>query len=167
MNFNNNTRRFIQIIDKIPMFEGLKPVQALEILKLCRPRGFSHHEVLCKHGTRSTEMYILLTGTLVVTAPDGTPLTKLSPITIVGEMGLITGSPRSANVISEQQTSVFEISKLKFDVLMKKSPDIGFRIYRNIIHILSQRLDNNNQQLAESQRELTSMKEKVAAQPAI
>ena len=82
-------------------------------------------------------------------------------------MGLVTGSPRSANVMASQQVSVFEISKLKFDVLMKKSPDIGFRIYRNIIHILSERLENNNHQLAQSQRSLASMKEKVAAFPAV
>ena len=149
------------------MFQGLKPVQALEILKVCKPRGFSDRETLCKHGTRSTEMYVLLSGNLVVTAIDGTPLTQLSPITIVGEMGLVTGSPRSANVMASQQVSVFEISKLKFDVLMKKSPDIGFRIYRNIIHILSERLENNNHQLAQSQRSLASMKEKVAAFPAV
>lgn len=167
MNFNNNTRRFIQIIDKIPMFEGLKPVQALEILKVCKPRGFSHHEILCKHGTRSTEMFVLLTGELLVTAIDGTPLTKLTPITIVGEMGLITGAPRSANVIAEKQASVFEISKIKFDVLMKKSPDIGFRIFRNIIGILSERLENNNKQLASSQKALADMKEKMAALPAV
>jgi len=167
MNFTDNTRRFIQIIDKIPMFEGLKPFQALEILKLCKPRGFSDREVLCKQGTRSTEMFILLSGNLLVTAPDGTLLTKLAPITIVGEMGLITGDPRSANVIADQKASVFEVSKIKFDVLMKKSPDIGFRIYRNIIHILSQRLGNNNKQLAESQRALAKMKEQVAAVPTV
>lgn len=167
MDLNNNTRRFIQIIGKIPMFQGLKPYQALEILKVCKPRSFGSREVLCKHGTRSTEMFVLLTGKLVITATDGTPLTTLSPITIVGEMGLITGAPRSANVIAEQQVSVFEITKLKFDVLMKKSPDIGFSIYRNIIHILSERLENNNKQLAESQRALASMKEKVAALPAV
>jgi CRP/FNR family transcriptional regulator, cyclic AMP receptor protein len=166
MNFNNNTRRFIQIIDKIPMFEGLKPVQALEILKVCRPKMFSDREIVCQHGSRSSEMYILLSGKLRVTATDGTPLTELSPITIVGEMGLVTGSPRSANVVAIQQTSVFEISKIKFDVLMKKSPDIGFRIYRNIILILSQRLENNNSQLASSNRALAKMKDKVAALPA-
>ncbi len=149
------------------MFRGLKPNEALEILKVCKPLSFSEREVLLKHGTKSTEMYVLLTGKLVVTTPDGTPLTHLSPITIVGEMGIITGQPRSATVIAEQQVSTFEISKLKFDILMKKSPEIGFKIYRNIIFILSQRLDNNNQNLAENKRELSDLRAKVSSLPTV
>ena len=35
-------------------------------------------------------MYILLSWNLVVTAPDWTALTTLSPITSVGELGIIT-----------------------------------------------------------------------------
>ena len=59
----------------------------------------------------------------------------------------------SANVIASGATNVFEISKIKFEVLLKKFPDIGFVIFRNIIQTLSSRLDNTNQQLVESQRE--------------
>ncbi len=157
MQLTDNTRRFIQIIDKIPMFQRLNPPQALEILKMCKPLSFSGREIVCEQGTKSTEMYVLLTGKLTVAAPDGTALANLSPITIVGEMGLITGQPRSATVITAQAASVFEISKIKFDILLKKHPEIGFVIYRNIIHILSQRLDDNNHQLAATQRKLDAI----------
>ena len=167
MQLTDNTRRFIQIIDKIPMFQRLKPNQALEILKLCKPCAFSNREIVCEHGTRSAEMYILLNGKLVVTAPDATPLTTLSPVTIVGEMGLVTGRPRSATVIAEGPSSVFEISKLKFDIVLKKYPEIGSIIYRNIIHILSQRLDGNNKLLAASQRELANMRPQAAMEPSL
>lgn len=153
MQITENTKRFIGILAKIPMFQRLQPVQALEILKICKPTSFDDRETLCEHGSKSTEMYILLSGKLVITAPDGTALTTLSPITSVGEMGIITNQPRTANVIAEGKTNVFEISKIKFEVLLKKFPDIGFVIFRNIIQTLSSRLDNTNQQLVESQRE--------------
>ena len=48
---------------------------------------------------------------------------------------------------------MFEISKIKFEVLLKKFPDVGFVIFRNIIQTLSSRLDNTNQQLVQSQKE--------------
>ena len=167
MTNQNNVKRFIHIIDKIPMFQGLKPGQALEILKMCRPQVFSDRATLLAQGSRSTEMYILLSGKLVVTAPDGTPLTHLTPVTMVGEMGVITGQPRSANVIAEEKASVFEISKLKFDILLKKYPDIGFKVYRNVIDLLSQRLDNNNKLRADSQREVAQLRDQASAQPAV
>ena len=157
MNLTANTRRFIQILDKVPMFQRLKPHQALEVLKLCRPITVMTGELICRHGTESTEMYILLSGIFQIQAYDGTLLTRLSPVNIVGEMGLITGHPRSATVLAEQQGSILEISKIKFDVLLKKHPEIGYLIYRNIIHILSQRLEDTNTQLAASQRQITKL----------
>ena len=158
MEITEHTKRFIGILAKIPSFQRLQPVQALEILKICKPTSFDDRVTLVAHGSKSTEMYILLSGELVVTAPDGTALTKLSPITSVGEMGIITNQPRTANVIVSGKANVFEISKIKFEVLMKKFPDIGFVIFRNIIQTLSSRLDNTNQQLVDSQHNLARLK---------
>lgn len=155
---SENAKRFLNILGKIPMFQRLMPAQALEILKICVPKSLGDRQLVCEFGTKSTEMYILLSGTLVVMAPDGTPLTRLSPITTVGEMGVITGQPRSATVVADKKASIFVLSKIKFEVLMKKYPDIGFVIYRNIIQILSQRLENTNQQLVDSQHSLAQLK---------
>ena len=165
MQLTNDAQRFVQIIDKIPMFEGLRPPQALQILKICRPLSYSAKEVVCEHGTKSTEMFVLLTGLLSIVAPNGTTLTNLAPITIVGEMGLITGRPRSATVVADTAIDVFGITKLKFYVVMKKYPEIGFKVYRNIIHIISERLDNNNQLLADRQRELVDLRSYVETLP--
>ena len=91
---SENTRRFVHILDKIPLFQRLTPAQAVENLKICKPQSFSQKEVLCEFGSKSTEMHILLLGKLVVTAQDGTALTSLTPITTVGEMGVIKAQPR-------------------------------------------------------------------------
>ena len=151
---DDNTRRFISILGKIPMFQRLLPVQSLEILKICRPRAFDSLEVLTAHGSKSTEMYILLSGQLSVRGPAGTTIATLTPLESVGEMGIITGQPRTATVVSVGKSNVFEISKIKFEVMLKKFPDIGFVIFRNIILTLSNRLDTTNQQLTEKSREI-------------
>ena len=152
MEITEHTQRFIGILAKIPMFQRLQPVQALEILKICKPKTFEDREALFDQGSKRTEMYILLSGELVVTALDGTALTKLSPITSVGEMGIVTNEPRTATVIASGKTNVFEISKIKFEVLLKKFPDTGFIIFRNIILTLSSRLNSTNLQFVESQK---------------
>lgn len=161
MKITDTTRRFLQILEKIPMFQRLTPSQSLEILKICTPKSYRQMEVLCEFGSKSTEMYILLSGKLAITAPDGTPYTYLSPIEPVGEMGVITGQPRSAKVIASEPSSVFEISKIKFEVLMRKYPDVGFVIFRNIIQTLSGRLGSTNEQLALCQRQLADLRSGV------
>ncbi len=134
------------------------PRQSLEILKICKPRSFGDREMLFECGRKSTEMHILLSGTLTITAADGTRIAELSPITSVGEMGVITGEPRTATVVAFKRASVFELSKIKLEVLLKKYPDIGFLIYRNIIGILSGRLNNTNKDLIACQQELVEIK---------
>ena len=67
LKLDENTKRFIGILGKIPMFQRLLPVQSFEI---CRPRTFDNLEVLIKHGSKSTEMYILLSGQLTVRVPQ-------------------------------------------------------------------------------------------------
>ena len=158
MEISESTQRFVGILQKIPMFQRLSPAQALEILKICRPSSFSDREIVCEFGSKSTEMYILLSGKLVVNAADGTPLTHLTPITTVGEMGVMTGEPRSATVIADMQASGFVISKIKFEVLIKKYPDIGFAIYRNTIQTLSGRLNETNKQLISCQHDLAQLR---------
>ena len=158
MKLSDSTRRFIHILEKIPMFERLTPSQALEILKICTPRSFAAREVVCEFDSKSTEMYILLSGRLVVTAPDGTPITYLTPITSVGEMGVLTGQPRSARVVAAEPSNVFLLTRIKFEVLIRKFPDAGFVIFRNIIQTLSSRLGSTNDQLTASHRELAELK---------
>ena len=162
MKLEDSTRRFIHILEKIPMFQRLTPSQALEILKICTPKSFSAKEAVVEHGSKSTEMFILLSGKLVVIAPEGTGLTQLTPITSVGEMGVITGQPRSATVVVAEKANVFVLSRIKFEVLIKKFPDVGFVIFRNIIQTLSQRLGSTNDQLADANRELVDLRSAVA-----
>lgn len=163
MQLDENKKRFMGILGKIPMFQRLLPVQKLEILKICRARSFSDLEVVTEHGSKSTEMFILLSGKLQVRGVTGSTLATLTPITSVGEMGIITGQPRTATVISIGSANVFEISKIKLDVMLKKFPDIGFIILRHIILTLSDRLDNTNHQISEAHRELEKLKTEAGA----
>ena len=61
-------------------------------------------------------------------------------------------------VVAHKRASVFELSKIKLEVLLKKYPDIGFLIYRKIMGLLSERLNNTNKDLIACQQELAEIK---------
>ena len=61
-----HSNKFIRIIGKIPMFQGLQTGHVMEVLKTIEPRVFTPKQVVCESGSKSTEMYILLTGQLAV-----------------------------------------------------------------------------------------------------
>ena len=125
-----------------------------QLLNICQPGALKDGDELCRSDTRSDEMYILLTDQLSVVTAEGLRVATILPVTTVGEMGIITGQPRTATVVSVGKSNVFEISKIKFEVMLKKFPAIGFVIFRNIILALSNRLDTTNQQLTEKSREI-------------
>jgi hypothetical protein len=68
------------------------------VIQTCTRQKFREGEVLFGSGSPSTEMLLILSGVLLVRANTGAPLAQLFCPETVGEMGLLTGEPRSATV---------------------------------------------------------------------
>ena len=109
---NTNTNReklLIQVLRKIPIFNGLSPSQVKRILSLCTHKQYEPGEFVCRSNTESDEMYILLSGEVAIVTPEGMKVATILPVTTVGEMGVVTGQPRSATVEVTRQTAIFVI----------------------------------------------------------
>ena len=50
----DRVQRLIQVIKKIPLFDGLSPTQVQTVLGACTPKRLEAGEVLCAAGTRSS-----------------------------------------------------------------------------------------------------------------
>ena len=136
--------KIIQVIRKIPLFTGLSPTQMKALFGICQSGLYQPDEVLCESDTDSTEMFILLGGELGIYTGDGVLVATESPVTTVGEIGIITEQPRSATVIAVKASNVFQIRKVQFDRLIMEDVEMGRKIYKNVVDTLSNRLTNNN-----------------------
>ena len=161
----------IQLLKKIPIFDGLPPTQVRQLLGICQPKPLDTGERLCTSDTPSDEMYILLTGQLDVTTAEGLWVATILPVTTVGEMGVITGQPRAATVEVIKAAKILAIQKPRFDALLQADQDICSRIFRNVIHILAEKLVNDNIHLRDFQVEkdrfagrLTSLESQIDLQ---
>lgn len=143
----------VQVLRKIPLFDSLTPVQIRKILSLCLHKVYQPEQVVCRSNAPSDELYILLSGELAVVTGEGMKLASINPVTTVGEMGVITSQPRSATVEAIKPSNVFVLHKQQFDVALRDDVDMQIQIYRNIIGILSAKLDNDNDRLSEYQRD--------------
>ena len=140
--------QFIAAIKRIPLFQGLKPDQAVALLRVCSRRSVDKNEALCKFGEPSNDMYILLSGQLSVLTQDGVQVALINPVAPVGEMGIFTGENRSATVIVREPATLFVLSKPLLDALMRRNPNIEIAISRNVIRALSQRIRDTNREVA-------------------
>ena len=80
-------------------------------------------------------------------ADGGLRLATISPVTTVGEIGVITGLPRSATVEVTKPTTILCIQKKRLDAILRGHRDLKAKLYENVIAMLSDKLVRDNVRL--------------------
>lgn len=151
----------INTLKKIPLFRGLSPSQIQVILGACQPQRFDAGKTLCASGTPPEEMYILLSGTLGVVTADGTLVATLTPVTTVGEMGIVTRQERKATVETLDVCNVLVIKRVAFEGVLKSDQSAEARVYRNIVDILAGKIVQDNVRMRDYLVEKVSQQERL------
>ena len=136
--------KVIGILEKIPIFKGLSIDQFKRIIHICSNKNLTVNEVLCRAEDESYEMFILIKGLLKVVFSNGKELSRVSPIGIVGEMGVFTNERRSASVVAASECIILSINKRELFWLFRNDSDLGTRILMNVINDMAHKLKKNN-----------------------
>ena len=91
--------------------------------------------VLCHEEDASTAFFILLSGVLKVRTGE-VSLGKVQAVDVVGEMGVITGTPRSATLEVESFARLIVIAQTEFEVLLEADDHMAAKIYRRLVDVL-------------------------------
>ena len=153
--------KLIQVIRKIPLFDGLGPTQIQLVLGACGPRRLEEGEVVCAADTPGDEMYILLSGEAAVYAPDESEVAKIQPVATIGEMSIVTKQPRTATVKATQASNVLVLKKLSLDMALKRDAEAQAKILRNVVEILAGKMNSDTARMREYQRELLTSQDAV------
>lgn len=133
-----------EVVRRVPIFQGLHEEQVDRLLSASHIATIEDGETVFTQGEESTTMLILLLGELEVRSEAGAVLATIAQYGVVGEMGVLTGEPRSATVVSVGAVTVLVITRRDLEALIGEDRDIGYQIYRNVTHILIERLRDNN-----------------------
>src|SRR6185295_16688552 len=98
--------------------------------------------IVFRQGDQGEKLYIVKTGVLeILAAPsdsaDPIPVAYLGKGEVLGELALLTGSPRSATARSPERAELFTLEKAVFLDLMKSLPPFS----RNLCLVLAKRLE--------------------------
>ncbi|MBV8717240.1 MAG: protein kinase [Chloroflexi bacterium] len=80
--------------------------------------------LICQRGERGAGMYIVKVGSVEVRlghGADGTSLYRLGPGDAFGEMALLTGEPRSADVVAIEDTTTWVLEQSAFEQVLSQS----------------------------------------------
>ncbi len=133
------------VLQPIPLFESLAKDAREFIAGRLRSEHFAPGEVIVRQGDTGDSLYILVSGLVKVTKreKDGTSheLARLQTGDYFGEMSLLAGQPRSADITAITETSTLKLSKPDLDGMLQDYPTIAVHFSR----VLSKRLRDISQ----------------------
>jgi serine phosphatase RsbU (regulator of sigma subunit) len=148
----------IDILGNIPIFQGLIESDYAEITPLLRQEKYPPGAHIIKEGTHGDSMCIIIKGSVEVTKSEGSGEEVLLEIlysgSYFGEFSLVDNMPRSANVISLEETELFRLEKKDFDALLARNASISGAFYKNCLELTFSRFRNTISNYAFSQENL-------------
>lgn len=141
---NEKQSHLVKVIQKIEVFRRFDPSDVQRLLRICKFRNFTGGDYIYTHGEASDEMLILLKGSLRVMGESGDELARIAPGNPIGEMGLFTGQPRSADIIANEKSTAIILRGSELKVLLAGAIDMHIKVLYNVIAILSQRVTDAN-----------------------
>ncbi len=141
---NERQYQLVQVITKIPLFSNFSLEEVQLLLRAGKVVQFQPDEQIYYFGDPSDEMLVLLSGRLAVLAESGEELARIGPGTPTGEMGLFTGQPRSATIVSLQACTAMVLGRKEIGLLLATNREMQVKVLQNLVKVLSQRLTEAN-----------------------
>lgn len=120
----------------VALAEGLAPY--LETVEL------GPGTVVMRQGEASQDMYFLRSGRVTVRLEGGQRLKTYGPGTIVGEVAMFLDTPRSATVVTTEQTTLHRLTRADLDRMTAETPSLAAAFHRYLVTQLCERVVHAN-----------------------
>lgn len=122
----------MNLLKNIHIFRDLQDADLDKLAKITAEENFDPGEVLFREGEPSTAFYIVHKGRVQITKDSGGGASKilaeLQAGDFFGEMGVIEETPRYANAVVAESSTILVVRKSDFDDLMAVNPSIAMKI---------------------------------------
>ncbi|MEO0495697.1 MAG: cyclic nucleotide-binding domain-containing protein, partial [Actinomycetota bacterium] len=128
------------------LFRGLEPGELDVLASFLEERTVEPSVVLCRAGEPGDALFVVTGGSLDVVAPavpgvtGSARIASISPGACVGEIAVIDGGSRSADVVATERSTVLTLSAESLARIEADRPEIYTRIMRNVLLMNLERL---------------------------
>ena len=142
-----------KMIDTTPWSKGFAPNQLTELARHMELHEVKKNEIIFEEGEQSNYLTLVVEGILAIT--KGGSIDAANRIAVVnkgrtfGEMSLLEAEPRSATVVAATDARLLIMYEGQFNTMLRKSPEIGVQFMIKIARLLSQRLRQTSNRLAD------------------
>ena len=122
-----------EILQRLQDVDVLSPLSELAheaLAEATRVHFYSKGEAIIRHGTMGDSLFVVHAGSVVVRLPDldstgWHQLAQLGPGSVFGEMALLTGEVRTADVVAASDVTALEISKDSLQPILRDHPELA------------------------------------------
>jgi CRP-like cAMP-binding protein len=137
-------------VERLAIFKELTSEQIDELFYWVQRRDYAPGATVIKEGRQPSGLFILMGGTVSVVKSSKfgkVKLTEISAPSILGEVGLLTGQPRSARVRAQTPVMVGFIPAPLFKNKLAENNVTALRLCLNMARILCKRLAETSDML--------------------
>jgi len=114
----------------------------------CIAVAFDPSDLMIEGGHSAAGLYLLLDGQISVLSSRGDRIAIIRAGSVVGEMALVDGGLRSADVVAETSVSALLMTKHQFQAIGGSRPEIALAVMTNLCRIMSSRVRHLHQMVS-------------------
>jgi CRP-like cAMP-binding protein len=141
--FRNRTvlPRIARAVHDLPLYAGLNSEQVARLAGVCGITTFEPGQTIFHEGVADNQMHVVLEGEVAITlASSAAPVGVVRSGECLGEMSLLTGAVHSATATAVTRVETAVLGHEALAELIRRRPDIGLHIYRNLAVGIGQKL---------------------------
>ena len=137
---------------QLPLFSDLGPDEIMDVLRIARVVQFAPGDMLCTRGEQADCAYLIEQGSASVRIAEGAgaavEVARVGRGEVLGELALVDGHPRSADVVALTALRGYRIDRSEFDQMRRAMHPAAFKMLRRIAITVSDRLRDINDAIA-------------------
>jgi CRP/FNR family transcriptional regulator, cyclic AMP receptor protein len=127
----------MKLLKEAPLFEQCSKQELQQLAGITDQLDVKAGKVLIREGERGREFFVLVSGEVEVRR-KGRKMAVLGPGSFVGEVALLSKSPRSATVTALSELEILVITDRAFLNLLEKSPALAVKVARTLAERVGQ-----------------------------
>lgn len=122
-----------RVLEQLPIFAGLEPSALASLALRLSEHRLPGGATLFEQGSEADGLYVLLSGQLAAFRGRGKArqwLGNIRPGEAVGEMAVLSGRPRSAQVLAVRDSTLLKLDRATFEALVLEHPRAAMELAR-------------------------------------
>ena len=134
--------RTTRLLSETQLFAGVDADGLRRIADRITDLDVPAERVIARQGEIGTGFFIIASGSVRVVR-DGQTLAVLGPGEFFGELSVIDGKPRNAQVVSAEPTTCLALATWDFEAIVREQPTVALAILRELAGRLRGSTDAN------------------------